>query len=184
MWRVGGEKQNFCSYFGSWIQNVFQEVKSVIWLRSGPPITSVRILQGPIFIWLRTSLIKPFLFAFEAFCPCAILNHQAGRRSDNGSFRCCFSIMLPINSTSFTNSHHSHMNPSPLVSCVYDQVSLLLLHPKSILYDLLDQVLCFSQLPHLWMHTNLSCFKGWNCLETECGNHIIVLLPWSLKEPK
>jgi hypothetical protein len=115
----------------------------------------------PFFIFI----FKPFLFAFQAFCPCAILNHQAGRRSDNGSFRCCFSIMLPINSTSFTNSHHSHMNPSPLVSCVYDQVSLLLLHPKSILYDLLDQVLCFSQLPHLWMPANLSCFKGWNCLE-------------------
>jgi hypothetical protein len=31
MWRVWGEKQTFCS----WIQNVLQEVKSVIWLRSG-----------------------------------------------------------------------------------------------------------------------------------------------------
>ncbi len=23
----------------------------------------------------------------------------------------------------------------------------------------------FSQLPHLWMHTNHSCFRSWNCLE-------------------
>jgi hypothetical protein len=39
-----------------WIQNVLQEVKSVIWLRSGPSDNSVRLLPGPIFIWLRASL--------------------------------------------------------------------------------------------------------------------------------
>ena len=39
-----------------WIQNVLQEVKSVIWLRSGASDNFVRLLPGPIFIWLRASL--------------------------------------------------------------------------------------------------------------------------------
>jgi hypothetical protein len=56
-----GQKQNFCSCCCSWIQNVLQEVKSVIWLRRGASDNFVRLLPGPIFIWLRGSLITPTL---------------------------------------------------------------------------------------------------------------------------